>query len=87
MKKIWHETAWEDYLYWVEQDRKTFRRINNLVRDMERHPFEGIGKPEPLSGEYAGLWSRRIDEKNRILYFVRNGMLEIVQCKGHYDDV
>jgi toxin YoeB len=86
MKKIWHETAWEDYLYWIEQDRKILRKVNALVRDIERHPFEGQGKPEPLSGKYSGIWSRRIDEKNRILYFVQNGMLEIVQCRGHYSD-
>jgi toxin YoeB len=86
MKKIWHETAWEDYLYWLEQDRKTLRKINHLIRDIERHPFEGLGKPEPLSGKYSGMWSRRIDEKNRVIYFVQDGMLEIVQCKGHYND-
>jgi len=84
MKKVWHDTAWDDYLYWLEQDKKILRKINDLVRDIERHPFEGLGKPEPLKGEYSGLWSRRIDEKNRIIYFIRNAMLEIVQCRGHY---
>ena len=84
MKKIWHDSAWDDYLYWLEQDKKILHKINNLVRDIERNPFEGLGKPEPLKGEYSGLWSRRIDEKNRILYFIRDGMLEIVQCRGHY---
>jgi len=63
MKKVWHDTAWDDYLYWLEQDKKILRKINDLVRDIERHPFEGLGKPEPLKGEYSGLWSRRIDEK------------------------
>ena len=86
MKKIWHDTAWDDYLYWLEKDKKTLSKINGLVRDIERHPFDGLGKPEPLRGEYSGLWSRRIDEKNRILYFIRDGMLEIVQCRGHYKE-
>jgi len=84
MKKVWHDTAWDDYLYWLEQDKKILRKINDLVRDIERSPFEGLGKPEPLRGDYSGLWSRRIDEKNRLIYFIRNEMLEIVQCRGHY---
>ena len=86
MKKIWHDTAWDDYLYWLEKDKKILSKINGLVQDIERHSFDGLGKPEPLRGEYSGLWSRRIDEKNRILYFIRDGMLEIVQCRGHYKE-
>ena len=63
MEKRWFDEAWKDYLYWQMQDKKTLKRINILLRDIERNPFEGIGKPEPLRGELGGLWSRRIDEK------------------------
>ena len=86
MKKIWFEEAWEDYLYWQSQDKKTLKRINALLKDTERSPFEGIGKPEPLKGELSGFWSRRIDEINRFVYWVENGVLEILSCRGHYDD-
>lgn len=86
MNKIWFDEAWEDYLYWQTQDKKTLKRINALVRDIERDHFSGIGKPEPLKGELSGFWSRRIDETNRIVYRVREGVLEILSCKGHYDD-
>ncbi|MDR1093822.1 MAG: Txe/YoeB family addiction module toxin [Clostridiales bacterium] len=85
MKIIWHEKAWEEYLYWQTQDRKTLKRINALIKDMDRNPFIGIGKPEPLTGT-NGYWSRRIDETNRIVYKTSDGHLSIVQCKGHYDD-
>lgn len=86
MKKIWFEEAWEDYLYWQSQDKKTLKRVNVLLKDTERNPFEGIGKPEPLKGELSGFWSRRIDEANRFVYRVKNGVLEILSCRGHYDD-
>lgn len=86
MKKIWFEEAWEDYLYWQSQDKKTLKRINALLKDTERSPFEGIGKPEPLKGELSGFWSRRIDETNRFVYRVESGVLEILSCRGHYDD-
>ena len=76
----------EDYLYWQVQDRKTLKRINTLLRDIERDNFNGIGKPEPLKGELSGFWSRRIDDSNRLVYRIRAGILEIVACKGHYDD-
>ncbi|MCM1125889.1 MAG: Txe/YoeB family addiction module toxin [Lachnospiraceae bacterium] len=85
-EKIWFEEAWEDYLYWQRQDKKTLKRINALLKDTERNPFEGIGKPEPLKGELSGFWSRRIDETNRFVYRVKNGVLEILSCRGHYDD-
>lgn len=71
MKKIWFEEAWEDYLYWQSQDKKTLKRINALLKDTERNPFEGIGKPEPLKGELSDFWSRRIDESNRFVYRVK----------------
>ncbi|MCL2105684.1 MAG: Txe/YoeB family addiction module toxin [Oscillospiraceae bacterium] len=86
MKKIWFEEAWEDYLYWQSQDKKTIRRINALLQDISRNSNVGIGKPEPLKGEFNGFWSRRIDETNRLIYRIQGGMIEILSCKGHYDD-
>ncbi|AEB99572.1 Txe/YoeB family addiction module toxin [Selenomonas sputigena] len=85
MNKVWSDDAWEEYIAWQMQDKKTLKRINLLLKDVERHPFEGIGKPEPLRGELSGFWSRRIDEKNRLLYRVSRDSLEILSCKGHYD--
>lgn len=86
MKKIWHDDAWADYLYWQTQDRKTLKRINQLLQDIERNGYSGLGKPEPLKGDYSGWWSRRIDDCNRIVYRIRDDVLEIVQCGGHYGD-
>lgn len=86
MKKIWFDEAWEDYTYWQMQDKKTLKRINILLKDIERENFDGIGKPEPLRGDMSGFWSRRIDGVNRLVYRVRGGVLEIVSCKGHYED-
>ena len=85
MKKVWFEEAWDDYTYWQTQDKKTLKRINALIKDLERNHFEGIGKPEPLKGDLSGFWSRRIDDVNRIVYRINNGILEILSCKGHYD--
>lgn len=84
MKKIWYDDAWEDYIYWQTQDKKTFKRINQLIQDINRNIHDGIGKPEPLSGNLSGFWSRRIDEKNRLVYRVKDGNIEIAQCKTHY---
>ena len=86
MNKIWFDEAWEDYLYWQTEDRKVLKRINALLRDVERDNFNGIGKPEPLKGELSGFWSRRIDDVNRFVYRIRNGLLEILSCRGHYYD-
>ena len=86
MKKIWFDEAWEDYLYWQTQDKKTLRRVNALLRDIERAAFDGIGNPEPLRGELSGFWSRRIDEVNRLVYRINGGVMEILSCRGHYDD-
>lgn len=80
------EKAFEEYLYWQKQDKKTLKRINSLLKDIARDPFDGIGKPEPLKEDKSGLWSRRIDEVNRLVYRISNGQIEIYQCKGHYDD-
>lgn len=85
MKKIWFDEAWEDYLYWQSQDKKTLKRINILIRDIERDPFSGLGKPEPLKGELSGFWSRRIDDVNRFVYRINGNVMEILSCRGHYD--
>ena len=68
MQKSWYDKAWDDYLYWQSQDKKTLKRINQLIRDTERDPFNGIGNPEPLKGDLSGFWSRRIDDTNRLVY-------------------
>ena len=86
MQLLWEDRAWEDYLYWQMQDRKTLRRINLLIGDMKRNPFEGIGKPEPLKGNLNGYWSRRIDETNRIVYYLQNEVVYVISCRGHYED-
>ena len=80
------ERAWEEYCYWQNQDRKTLKRINQLLIDIKRNEFAGIGKPAPLKNDLSGFWSRRIDEANRIVYRIVNEQIEIVQCKGHYND-
>lgn len=86
MNKIWFDEAWIDYIYWQTQDKKTLKRINSLIKDTERNPFEGIGKPEPLKGDLSGFWSRRIDDTNRFVYRINNDKLEILSCRGHYED-
>lgn len=86
MKSTWFEEAWDDYLYWQTQDKKTIKRINELIKDAKRNGYSGIGKPEPLKNELSGFWSRRIDDQNRLVYRIRDGILEILSCKGHYDD-
>ena len=86
MHKIWFDEAWIDYIYWQTQDKKTLKRINNLIKDTERNPFEGIGKPEPLKGNLSGFWSRHIDDTNRFVYRICNDKLEILSCRGHYEN-
>lgn len=87
MRKVWFDEAWDDYVSWQREDKKTLKRINALVKDIERgNGFDGIGKPEPLRGNLSGFWLRRIDDANRLVYRVKDGVLEIVSCKGHYDD-
>ena len=85
MRLLWDESAWEDYLYWQSQDKKTLRRINQLIQDAPRNPFSGIGKPEPLKN-HNGYWSRRIDETNRLVYKQEGDSLIIAACRGHYHD-
>ena len=86
MRLLWEDRAWSDYLYWQTQDKKTLKRINALIKDIQRSPYVGIGKPEPLRGNLSGLWSRRIDETNRIVYFEQEEVVYIISCLGHYDD-
>ena len=84
MKLIFAENAWEDYLYWQKTDKKTLKRINFLIRDITREPFEGIGKPEPLKHALAGYWSRRISDEHRIVYKIHKDSLLVVQLRFHY---
>jgi len=84
MKLVFSETAWEDYLYWQKTDRRLLKRINQLIREIQRTPFEGIGKPEPLKHGLAGYWSRRINDEHRIVYRVADDSLLIAQLRYHY---
>lgn len=86
MKLIWYDKAWDDYLYWQTQDKRTLKRINELIKDIDRNgALTGIGKPEALKDNLQGLFSRRIDEVNRLVYRISdNGVIEIVMCRGHY---
>ncbi len=86
MNRVFSQQAWEDYVYWQTQDRKTLRRVNLLIQDIARNGYDGIGKPEPLGENWSGFWSRRIDEKNRLVHRIRDGNIEIVQCKTHYGE-
>ena len=83
---IFTERAFEEYLYWQAEDKKTLRRINALLKDISRNPFEGLGKPEPLRENLTGYWSRHIDGTNRLLYCMEKGQIKVYQFKGHYDD-
>ena len=86
MTKLWQDEAWEDYLYWQAQDKKTLKRINKLIRDIERNGYNGIGKPEPLKHDLSGYWSVEIDNKNRLVFRIEDNKLEIIQCGSHYRD-
>ena len=86
MIKLWHESAWTDYEYWQTQDKKTLRRINTLIKDIERNGYNGLGKPEPLRGNLSGWWSTRIDSVNRLVFQIVEGKIEIYACRGHYGD-
>ena len=87
MRLMWLPGGWEDYLYWQQQDRKTLKRINELIRDTMRTPFSGIGKPEPLKGNLSGWWSRRITQEHRLVYRVESKVVVVImQCRFHYDD-
>lgn len=84
-KIVFSEQAWEDYLFWQAHDKKFLSRINTLLKDISRHPYYGLGKPEPLKN-YDGCWSRRIDDRHRLVYRFSNDHIELLQCKGHYND-
>ena len=81
----WTNDAWSDYVYWQGQDKKTLKRINKLITDTKRNPFDGIGKPEPLKENLSGFWSRRIDETNRLVYVIDDNKLTIISCRYHYE--
>ena len=81
-----HQQGWEDYEYWQSEDKKTLKKINKLIKDIKRSPYKGIGSPELLKHDLQGWWSREIDEKNRLVYRSVNNVIEILQCKDHYDD-
>ncbi len=84
MMLAWASTAWEDYLYWQQQDKQMLKRINLLIKDIQRQPFTGIGDPEPLRHNWSGYWSRRIDKEHRLVYKVTDELLIIAQCRYHY---
>jgi len=84
MDKVWHDDAWDDYLYWQQHNRKMVKRINLLIKDIERNGNTGIGKPEPLKHDLSKYWSRRIDNEHRLVYRLEGNILKIAQCKDHY---
>lgn len=85
MKLCFVDESWEDYLYWQKTDKKILARINKIIKDIARSPYDGIGKPEPLKHKYRGFWSRRIDEEHRIIYRIDDQEIWIVKCRYHYD--
>ena len=86
MKISFEEQAWDQFVYWLEQDKKTLKKINKLLADISRNGYSGIGHPEALKGNLSGWWSREIDEKNRLIYKIDGEVVNIYQCKNHYDD-
>lgn len=86
MNKAFTDIGWEDHLYWQTEDRKTLRKINTLLKDIERNGNEGIGKPEPLTVDLSGFWSRRINQKDRLIYALEMDQIIIIACRYHYDD-
>ena len=86
MRKIWHNDAWEEYTDWQIKDKKTLKEINNLIKDIDRNRYNGIGKPEALRGNWTGFYSVRIDEKNRLVFRISDDVIEIAQCGSHYGD-
>lgn len=85
MNKTFSDMAWDEYLYWLQQDKKIAKRINEILKDIERNHFEGIGKPEALKHDLSGYWSRRITDRDRLIYKVEGSTVFIISCKGHYD--
>lgn len=85
MNYVFVDESWEDYLYWQNTDKKKLKRINELLKDIARNPFDGIGKPEPLKHKYSGFGSRRIDDEHRLIYRYENNAIHILKCRFHYD--
>ena len=85
MKYVFVDESWEDYLYWQNTDKKKLRKINELLKDIARNPFDGTGKPEPLKHKYSGFWSRRIDDEHRLIYKYEENEIQIAKCRFHYD--
>ena len=85
MNKLFTENGWEDYMYWQLTDKKMVKKINSIIKDIERNPYEGIGKPEPLRFDLAGLWSRRINSEHRLIYKIEGNRMFILACRHHYD--
>lgn len=86
MNKLFTENAWVDYVYWQNEDKKTLKKINTLLKDIERNGHSGIGKPEPLTGDFQGYWSRRINSKDRLIYTIQTSNIIILSCRYHYHD-
>ena len=86
MQKLWTDDAWDDYLYWQTNDKKILKRINQLLKDIERNGNVGIGKPEPLKYDLSGWWSRHIDETHRLIYCIEDDKIKISHCRTHYED-
>ncbi len=80
-----HPQAWDDYLYWQQNDKHLLRKLNQLIRDIQRDPFDGLGKPEALKGNLSGYWSRRITDEHRIVYKINDDEIVVAQCRGHYE--
>lgn len=86
MTKCWSDSAWEEFVYWESHNKQAYKRIIQLLKDIDSNGYDGIGKPEPLKHDLSGYWSRRIDEKNRLVYKIENGVIYIAQCGSHYRD-
>lgn len=86
MHKVFADTGWEDYFYWQTEDRKTLKKLNQLMNDIDRNGNAGIGKPEPLSGNLSGYWSRRINDKDRLIYRIDENNIYVLACRYHYGD-
>ena len=84
MKIIWSEKSWNDYLYWQSTDKQLLKKINQLIKDIQRNPFDGIGKPEPLKHQFSGFWSRRITDEHRLIYEINENSIAIASCRYHY---
>lgn len=84
MKIVWSENSWSDYLYWQNTDKQLLKKINRLIKDIQRNPFDGIGKPEPLKHQFSGFWSRRITDEHRLIYEIKDNSIAIASCRYHY---